>query len=178
MEYMDSKYNASGVDAYILQAPTSDRETAGLLMPPDFFAQTLQHAEDIIARGDKDEIMPKKLIPPVFTSPVTAYRWHSLIAKGGNDDYFASDLEDVILAGTFGRLDRPTMIVPSENDEMVPATVDKQGLLQRWIEAAPEGAVSSLSGLNPGADHTLSEEGAQKWFIQRVLQFLATLQAK
>jgi hypothetical protein len=147
-------------------------------MPSDFFAQTLKHAEDMIARGEKDEVMPKALIPPIFSSPVTAYRWHSLIAKGGDDDYFSSDLDDATLAKTFGRLNKPTLITPSENDEMVPPTVDKGALLRRWIDAAPESVVSDLSGLNPGADHALSGEVARKWFVERVIKFLGNLNEK
>lgn len=144
-------------------------------MPAEFLAGALKHAEDMIARGEKDEIMPKSLIPPIFSSPVTAYRWHSLIAKGGDDDFFSSDLPDEALAKTFGKLDKPTLLMPSENDETVPPTVDKVMLLQRWIKAAPIGAVSALSGLNIGANHQLSEEGMQLWFTDRVLRFLKTL---
>lgn len=146
-------------------------------MPPDFYTTTLNHAEDMIQRGEKDEIMPKALIPPIFSSPITAYRWHSLIAKGGDDDFFSSDLDDERLAGTFGGLTRPTLVVPSEDDEMVPPAVDKDGLLRRWIRAAPEGIVSGLSGLVPGADHALSESGPQKWFVERVVDFLRKLHA-
>jgi hypothetical protein len=170
-----AKHNTTAVDAYIFQAPTSDRDTASLLMSPDFLAQTLKHAEEKIARGERDEIMPKKLLPSIFTSPITAYRWHSLIARGGDDDYFSSDIADAILAMTFGKLEKPTLITPSEKDEMVPTTVDREGLLRRWIAAAPEGMVSGLSGMNPGADHGLSEEGAQKWFAERVMKFLQSL---
>jgi hypothetical protein len=144
-------------------------------MPADFFATTLKHAQDMIARGEKDEIMPKTLIPPIFTSPLTAYRWHSLIAKGGDDDIFSSDLGDEVLARTFGRLNQPTLIMPSENDEMVPSTVNKETLLKRWTDAAPTDAVSGLSGLNPGADHELSEVGMQVYFTDRLLRFLKTL---
>jgi hypothetical protein len=144
-------------------------------MPPNFFAQTLKHAEDMIGRGEKDEIVPKALIPPIFTSPVTAYRWHSLIAKGGDDDFFSSNLDDNAIAVKFGNLDKPTLIMPSENDDMIPPDVDKVGLLKRWKDAAPEGVVSGLSSVNPGADHGLSEEGMQKWFVERVIQFLETV---
>jgi hypothetical protein len=175
MQYVQTDNDLLKVDAYILQAPTSDRETATLLMPPEFLAQTLRHAQDMIIRGEKDGIMPKTLIPPIFTSPTTAYRWHSLIAKGGDDDFFSSDLSDATLRGSYGKLDKPTLIVPSENDEMVPSTVDKQALLRRWIEASPKGLVSELSGLNPGADHEMSEVGMQEWFAARVIRFLMAL---
>jgi hypothetical protein len=82
MKYMSAtKDSIPEVDGYILQAPTSDRETAGMLMSPDFYKTTLKFAKDQIAQGNKDGIMPKDLIPDVFHSPITAYRWHSLIAK-------------------------------------------------------------------------------------------------
>jgi pimeloyl-ACP methyl ester carboxylesterase len=164
------------VDAYILQAPTSDRETASILMPPDFLAQTLAHAEGMIAKGEKDEIMPKALILPIFTLPVSAYRWHSLVAKGGDDDLFSSDIDDGKLVDIFAGLTKPALILMSEKDEMVPQTVDKVELLGRWIEAAPAGVVSELSGVNPEADHELSGEGAREWFVERVLGLLRGLE--
>jgi hypothetical protein len=145
-------------------------------MPPAYLAQTLEHASDMISRGEQDEIMPKSLIPPIFTSPVTAYRWHSLISEGGDDDFFSSDLSDQVLKGTFGRLDKSTLIMPSEKDEMVPGSVDKEMLLRRWTSAAKEGVVSSFSGVNPGADHELSEGHMQEWFVERVVHFLGKLE--
>jgi hypothetical protein len=35
----------------------------------------------MIAAGKQDEIMPSGSIPPIFASPITAYRWNSLAAK-------------------------------------------------------------------------------------------------
>jgi hypothetical protein len=145
-------------------------------MPPDFLAQALAHAEGMIAKGEKDEIMPRALIPPIFTSPVSAYRWHSLVAKGGDDDLFSSDIDDGKLVDIFSGLTKPALILMSGKDEMVPQTVDKVELLGRWIEAAPAGVVSELSGVNPGADHELSGEGAREWFVERVLGLLRELE--
>lgn len=145
-------------------------------MPKDFLATTLKHAEDLIARGEQDEIMPKALIPPIFTSPITAYRWHSLISNGGDDDFLSSDLDENELKEFFGKLNKPTLIMPSEKDEMVPGSVDKAALLQRWKGAAPVGVVSELSGINPGADHEMSGEEMQQWFVERVMGFLGSLE--
>jgi hypothetical protein len=145
-------------------------------MPLAYLAQTLEHASDMISRGEQDEIMPKSLIPPIFTSPITAYRWHSLISEGGDDDFFSSDFSDQVLKGTFGRLDKSTLIMPSEKDEMVPESVDRETLLRRWMSAAKEGVVSSFSGVNPGADHELSEVHMQEWFVERVVHFLGRLE--
>lgn len=144
-------------------------------MPEDFLTTTLKHAKEMIVRGEQDEIMPKALIPPIFTSPITAYRWHSLISEGGDDDFFSSDFDDQTLQKRFRKLDRPTLIMPSEKDEMVPESVDKVALLRRWRDAAPSGVVSELSGINPGADHGLSAEEMQKWFVDRVMVFLRTV---
>jgi hypothetical protein len=176
LEYTNPSHKFSAVDAYILQAPTSDRETATLLMAPESIAQTLKHASDMIASGKQDESMPKSLIPPIFTSPITAYRWHSLVSVGGDDDFFSTDLGDDVLKETFGRLNTPTLILPSEKDEMVPESVDKEGLLRRWMEAVKDGVVSGFSGVNPGADHELSKVHMQEWFAERVVQFLGTLE--
>ncbi|KAH7384417.1 hypothetical protein DE146DRAFT_727900 [Phaeosphaeria sp. MPI-PUGE-AT-0046c] len=176
LTYAKSQSSSLPVDAFILQAPTSDRETGSLLMPEDFLSTTLKHAQDMIAKGEQNEIMPKSLIPPIFTSPITAYRWHSLISKRGDDDFFSSDLHDTALQDSFGRLDKPTLIMPSEEDEMVPKSVDKMALLARWSNAAPSGVVSELSGINPGADHELSGQEMQKWFVDRVMAFLGTVE--
>jgi hypothetical protein len=93
----------------------------------------------------------------------------------GDDDYFSSDLDVTTLDATFGRINKPILISPSENDEMVPPAVDKHSLLQRWIQASPNGLISQLSGLNPGADHTLSTLNAQQWFAERLVEFLRSL---
>jgi hypothetical protein len=87
MEYMKvfpHSSTATAVDAYILQAPTSDRETAGMMMHPDFYKLTLEYANNEVARGNGGTIMPRDLLPAIaiFDSPMTAYRWRSLIAKG------------------------------------------------------------------------------------------------
>jgi pimeloyl-ACP methyl ester carboxylesterase len=140
-------------------------------MPDEFLAQTRAHADSMIASSNKDEIMPKALIPPIFSSPITAYRWYSLIAPGGDDDFFSSEIEDAALERKFAGLTVPTLIMVSEKDEMVPETVDKRALLDRWVAATP-GVVRDLCGINPGADHGVSGEEEGKWFAEKALAFL------
>ena len=70
------------VDGYILQNPVSDREAASLFMSPEDLEPSIRAAKAMIEAGDKDEIISTKLIPPVFATPVSAYRWYSLAAKG------------------------------------------------------------------------------------------------
>ena len=105
------------------------------------------------------------------SSPLTQNLFR-LSLNSGNDDYFSSDIDDTKLAATFGRINKPTMIMPSENDEMIPSAVNKRVLLQRWVKASPSDLVSQLSDLVPGADHTLSAIEAQQWFSERVVRFL------
>lgn len=82
MTYLQTHASLAPIDAYILQAPTSDRATAAMLMTPDFYARSLDYSAQQLRLGNGDAIMPRALLPEVFTTPITAYRWHSLIAEG------------------------------------------------------------------------------------------------
>ena len=174
------------VDAYILQAPTSDREIASLLMSPDLIARSLEHATSLIEKGEVKAVMPAYLLPGIFTTPVTAYRWQSLVSEGGNDDFFSSDLPASTLAATFGKLDKPTLIIMSEKDEMVPDTVDKRALLESWVKCIPEAFrgneqeyVKKLrGGIIPGADHELSSAWGRGVFAECVVRFLMGLEER
>lgn len=90
----------------------------------------------------------------------------------GDDDYFSSDIDDSTLAQTFGRIDKPVLILPSGEDELVPPTVDKAVLLERWMSACPAGTPSPESAIIPGADHALSSTSSQEWLATRVARFL------
>ncbi|OWY52798.1 DUF1749-like protein [Alternaria alternata] len=175
MTYVSTEPAPPPVDGYIMQAPTSDRETAGLLMPQDLLSANLEYAEDLIAKGKEKTIMPASFIPSIITSPVTAYRWYSLASVGGDDDFFSSDLPTSALQFTFGRLDKPMLILTSEKDEMVPLTVDKELLLGRWVKAIPEGLASEQSQIITTADHELSEERVARYFVGLVVEFLKEL---
>ncbi len=95
--------------------------------------------------------------------------------NSGDDDYFSDDLDDARIATTFGKINRPTLIMPSENDEMMPSTFPKKELLQAWSRASQSKLVSPLSDIVPEADHTLSEFKSQRWFAERVVRFLKSL---
>jgi hypothetical protein len=51
-------------------------------MSPADLDKRVQVATVMIENGQQDEAMPKKFLPPIFATPVTVYRWHSLAAKG------------------------------------------------------------------------------------------------
>ncbi|CRK15560.1 hypothetical protein BN1723_010711 [Verticillium longisporum] len=169
------KYDTPPVDGYILQSPVSDRETAGMSMPADYLEATIATAKQMIAEGKQEDAMPRHSIPPVFSSLVTAYRWNSLAAKGGDDDFFSSDIRDDTLDTTFGRFDRPVLLMPAGEDELVPSTVDKEKLLARWMKACPHGLVSPLSAVNPTSDHSVTDSMAQGWMLERIMSFLKTI---
>lgn len=93
----------------------------------------------------------------------------------GDDDYFSSDLDDAAVEARFGKVDRPILLLPGERDELVLPSVDKKELLERWVQACPEGGVSPLSRLVPKADHAISEPEAQAWVGSTVRIFLESL---
>lgn len=144
-------------------------------MPPDELVKSTQHAQGMIAEGKQQDAMPMSLVPSVFTSPITAYRWNSLAAKGGDDDYFSADLDDTTIGATFGRFDKPVLILPGEKDELVPPSVDRKGLLSRWIRACPAGLVSELSSFVPQGDHSISNPKAQTYVGDTIFQFIQAL---
>ncbi|KAF3346935.1 hypothetical protein VD0004_g774 [Verticillium dahliae] len=176
IEYTNhAKYDTPPVEGYILQSPVSDRETAGMSMPADYLEATIATAKQMIAEGKQEDAMPRDSIPPVFSSLVTAYRWNSLAAKGGDDDFFSSDIRDDTLDTTFGRFDRPVLLMPAGEDELVPSMVDKEKLLARWMKACPHGLVSPLSAVNPTSDHSVTDSMAQGWMLERIMSFLKTI---
>jgi hypothetical protein len=82
MEYVSGNHQVPPVDGYVLTCPVSDREFGEFALGAGTLAASVAHAKEMIDGGKKDEIMPSGVIPPIFSSPVSAYRWHSLAAKG------------------------------------------------------------------------------------------------
>ncbi|KAH8890920.1 duf1749 domain-containing protein [Thozetella sp. PMI_491] len=175
MEYNDPKHGTSPVDGFILQGCVSDREAFGPLLGPEMIADSLAHAEALLKEGNGDVIMPKEKIFAGFSGPVTAYRWHSLLSVGGDDDFFSSDLADEKLAISWGRLQKPVLILPSGQDQYVPSSVDVPSMVARWKTFCKPGIASELSGLIPGANHQVEQPEAREWLADRVIQFLAAL---
>ncbi|KAF3042970.1 hypothetical protein E8E12_009380 [Didymella heteroderae] len=170
MQFMEED---PAIYAYILQAPTSDRLTATTVMAPEDYSCSLDYTREQIAQGNLEGTVPKELIPPLIKEPVTILRWYSLIAPG-NEDYFHPDLDEEKMHCKFHVMNRPTLMLPSENDEMIPPSVDKAALLKRWIQASSL-MVSQLSAVVPEADHTLSSIVSRRWVADRVVQFLRSV---
>ncbi|CAI6082377.1 unnamed protein product [Clonostachys chloroleuca] len=173
MEYTNyARHNNEPVDGFILQAPVSDREGLEGMFPE--WRDSLAVADQMIAEGKSDWCIPKDKVPPVFNCPMTAYRLRSLIAKGGDDDYFSTDLDDEKVKGFWGRFQKPVLVLHSEKDDFVPAHIDQAALNKRYQEASP--MVSQLSGLIPNTGHAVPNEDARQWLSEKVAEFLRALQ--
>ncbi|KAJ4392357.1 hypothetical protein N0V85_007121 [Neurospora sp. IMI 360204] len=179
------------VDGFILQGPVSDREAILAVFEEESPGKgqarmelSVKVAKKMISEGTAHGCMPREWLPKEFwASPVSAYRWSSLASFGGDDDYFSSDLPDEKLAEIWGKVSKPTLILPSENDEHVPEWIDVVDMLDKWKSFCKEEVISSLSGLIPEADHRV-EHGpagepadlAQGWLCDRVHAFLKQLE--
>jgi hypothetical protein len=51
-------------------------------MTPAELSESVRVAREMINKGQENEPMPGRYLPFIFTTPVTAYRWYSLAAKG------------------------------------------------------------------------------------------------
>lgn len=103
------------VHGAVLQAPVSDREDFEWGAQTDAGRKSrLEEATRLVEQGKGATLLPRDVLPPqplskekeaggrtpevngqAFEEPaMTAYRYWSLNAKGGHDDYFSSDLPD------------------------------------------------------------------------------------
>lgn len=68
------------------------------------------------------------------------------------------------------------LILPSEEDEWVPEQIDVRGLVNKWKSFCKPGIASELSGLIPGANHSVGDAAGQEWLADRVIRFLSELE--
>ncbi|OJJ45911.1 hypothetical protein ASPZODRAFT_143778 [Penicilliopsis zonata CBS 506.65] len=179
------KADSPAVQGGMLQASASDREAMGMFVTAEQMKIAVDAAQALVDRGMPEEIVPKEHLPKFMTTPMTARRFLSLASPNhdSEDDMFSSDLSDEQLARTFGALpaSTPLCIFYSGNDQFVPATVDKEKLVQRWVDASRRGnsAVDEeFSGVILGATHTLegSPEKTMTDFFGRVTGFLRKIE--
>lgn len=154
------------IDGIILQGGVSDREAwEDMLSEDNKRAQlhaTISKAKSLIDAGKSKEIMSRSEdeIVNEMGGPVTAYRTYSMLAKGGDDDYFSSDLTDEHFKSTFGRIPKSTAVcfLLGAEDPYVPKAIDKAALLERWTRIIREGGGvvdDEDGGVVPGAHHNL-----------------------
>jgi hypothetical protein len=164
MEYLtgeDSQQRAK-IDGAILQAGISDRE-ALVAMDPGL-PEALDVAKGLIDAGKGEDIISSKYTLHLYgPTPVTARRFYSLSAKGGDDDYFSTDLSDEELQKTFGSIPTDTgfCILFSGKDEYVAEDLDRVGLVERWLQLAKTAGANvdeKNSGVIEGASHSLKKD--------------------
>ncbi|KAF8420652.1 hypothetical protein EV426DRAFT_611608 [Tirmania nivea] len=188
---------APPVDGIILQAPISDREALTPLTPS---ATLFTIASSLVMAGPSPghpnapggrTILPIELTSQIFGwhRAISASRWFSLTAPPhpvtgvptGEEDFFSSDFsENVIRKYTWGRLkpdDAKVLVLYSEEDEWVPAEIDKQRLVATWIKIMKEKGVrvdEKNSGVIEEANHDLSEveESVMEDVLGRIKSFL------
>ncbi|KAI1501262.1 hypothetical protein F5X99DRAFT_207507 [Biscogniauxia marginata] len=173
MEYTSPSHAAEPVEGYILQAPACDRDSILLEMGEAKLDESIKAAKDLIEAGKGHERMPLQKLPDSFQgTPISAWRWYALGATDGEDNYFSPNLPDSVAGPYWKRIDKPIMMLHSGEDEYVPKSVNKDGLIQHWRTLCQPGIASELSGTIPGAGHRVEEPEAEEWLVNRVLKFL------
>lgn len=163
--------NSDILDAGIMQGCVSDREAVTMDAPAETIEKLTVAAKKLCDEGKGQELLPGEYSKYLFDTPITAYRWCSLLIPEGDDDYFSSDLRKENLQKSFGQLNKPFLIAYSEEDEFVPSYVDKLGVISRWKEVSNPQYWSKYSGLIKGADHGVSSEKSQEHLFEMVSGF-------
>lgn len=174
------------IQGAILQAPVSDREGMEVTgYDPDILWQAVELAEELVEAGKGENVLPFELTRDVLdTTPTSAYRFLSLSQKGGDDDFFSSDLEDEMFEQTFAKIPMGTKlcVLYSGKDEYCQGKIDKEELIGRWKKQVEKGtageeAWSKRSGVVEGASHSLKGDPQEVVddMVQRVVGFLESL---
>lgn len=166
------------LDFGVLQASVSDREAVGMFLTDNDIEQANKLAKKYIDEGNPKELMPYKYVGDIFDTPINAYRWYALYNKKGDDDFFSTYLSDEELKETFGKMDKPLLVLYSGSDEYVPDYIDKQRMMQRLENATTLGMWSKFSKIIKGGTHALdekSEKGAMEDAVSTVIKFIQSL---
>ncbi|TGJ79429.1 hypothetical protein E0Z10_g9333 [Xylaria hypoxylon] len=176
LEYTAPAHDTPPVDGYILQAPVCDRDAIALEMGNDQLEKSIAAAKKLIDAGRSHERMTLTQLPGFMQdTPISAWRWYSLVAADGEDNYFSPDLTDEVAASYWKRIGKPLLILHSGNDEFIPDSLDKEGLVNHWRELCNPGIASKLSGTIPGATHNVEEPEAEDWLCSTVAKFLQSI---
>ncbi|UPX17551.1 uncharacterized protein EKO05_0007900 [Ascochyta rabiei] len=193
MEYLTGEGHATRppIHGAILQGSVSDREACAFLLSTPSeqasCAAVLQEAQRLIAAGTPEEIVPREhnIVQRELGAAMTAYRTHSLLASGGDDDYFSTDLEDAALRATFGRIPAsvPVLFLLGAEDPFVSPKTDKRALLERWAGFVREGGgvVDQVhGGVVEGGHHNLDGDPEEVVgdLVRRVVGFVEGLKGE
>lgn len=151
---------ASVVVGGILQAPVSDREYAEATMEYTI-NELLEWAQGV----------DPSTVHPTEDPPMTASRIKALYERGGEDDFFSTDLslEERRAKLPFSHI--PLMVIFSEDDEFFPYQGKRAQLLDDMKKAWPQIVETKLL---IGADHGISHPAAQQEFFDSIMSFIRT----
>lgn len=182
----EESHSRPAIQGAILQAPVSDREGMEVTgYDPDILWHAEELAVELVKAGKGENVLPFELTRDVLdTTPTSAYRFLSLSQKGGDDDFFSSDLDDNMFAQTFGKISKGTKlcVLYSGRDEYCQEKLDKERLIGKWKAHVEEGTAgkegwSDRSGVVEGASHSLKGDPQEVVddMVQRVVGFLESL---
>jgi pimeloyl-ACP methyl ester carboxylesterase len=161
------------IDAAVLQAPLSDRQ--GQSIPADLLKEWLDLASKLISESKPNEMMPREAGKRTGGAPISAYRFWSLQAFNGDDDYFSSDLgqqREGEIWGGVAKTNIPILILQGSEDQYLPSFVNVKELTQSWARVFAEhgGKHGRFEIVNQG-NHTLDNPNAQAhmWQLFRPL---------
>ncbi|KAI9363220.1 hypothetical protein BD770DRAFT_315333 [Pilaira anomala] len=163
--YWHNKYGKTNqnVAGYILQAPVSDREH--FEKTESNFHHYLDLASQLRNEGKGDSLLPRD----AFWAPISADRFFSLCAKGGDDDVFSTDLTDQEITKLYENVNRPICWVYSDQDEFYASEQDKVEVMNRFKSICP--AIKVAANV-PFGDHCIDRQDAQEHFCKVVEDFL------
>lgn len=165
------------LDGAILQAPVSDREAMEMFNGLEATQALIEECKrDFLDKGRANEMLPPKF--SFFDTQLTAYRFYSFAAPGGDDDYFSSDFTYEHYKKTFGVVNTPLLVLYGEKDECVPKSVDREALVKLWEASTDPYYWSPLSKVLPGATHNVgpgSDPGAVEDLVATVTKFVESI---
>ncbi|KAI7872611.1 uncharacterized protein EV154DRAFT_431299 [Mucor mucedo] len=164
--YWHNKNGKSSIAGYILQAPVSDREYFNASSPE--IHKYLDLSINLRNEGKGNELLPKD----AFWNLISADRFFSLCAKGGDDDVFSTDLTVGEIQSLYEGVNKPICWVYSDQDEYYASAQDKHEVMNRFKSICPAIKVTAIV---PHGDHSITREDSQEYFCNIVEDFLKTL---
>lgn len=170
-----SETSEIAVDGAIFQAPVSDREGFAM-MTPNLDQLVKLCYDDYISKGLENQMLPLEYQKVTMNTPITAYRFYSLLLERGDDDYFSTYLTKDELEGTFGKISVPMVILYGEKDEFVPSSVDRQALVDKWKSVVKKELWYEKSKVLKNASHTIEDLEAVEEMVSIVSDFVKTIE--
>lgn len=174
-QMLESNDTSIAVDGGIFQAPVSDREGFAM-MAPNLDELVKECYDDYISKGLSAQMLPLKFQKVAMNTPITAYRFHSLMLVRGDDDYFSTYITKDELEGSFGKITTPILVLYGDKDEFVPPTVDRQALIDGWKSVVKPGLWYDESKVLANATHTVEDADAVEEMVGIVCRFVKTIE--